>query len=100
MKSTREQYDGHICPKTMFIFDLRNLDDGWTVIKVGERQERLVQRCVLRHVECGSRRTQVVTIQRAFATGTAPARSSSCPFPSGFGGGGGGQWSKEVPLPS
>ena len=38
MKSTREQCDGHICPKTMLIFDLRNLDDGWIVIKVG-RQE-------------------------------------------------------------
>ena len=34
----------------MLIFDLRNLDDGWIVIKVGERQERSVQRCVRR---CG-----------------------------------------------
>ena len=50
MKSTREQHDGHICPKTMLIFDLRNLDDGWFVIKGGERQERSVQRCARR---CG-----------------------------------------------
>ena len=35
MKSTREQCCGQICLKTMLIFDLRNLDDGWIVIKVG-----------------------------------------------------------------
>ena len=95
MKSTREQCGGQICLKTMLIFDLRNLDDGWIVIKVG--RDRTDQcKGVRGDVECGSRRTQVVTIQRAFATGTAPARSSSCP---GYGVGGGGQGSKEVPLP-
>ena len=44
MKSTMEQCDGHICPKTLLSFDVRYHEDGWIVIKVGG--ERQVQSCL------------------------------------------------------